>query len=315
MSPDPDEVVLFDRTKAVPGSLAALFFSYPHKGKYDNVATVRIGGKPTSEKVLAFLRARAETPEFEGQYVEVVGSRPDGKVMRFQARRRDLLHHFIGLRAIGVWVRTYRSLAIVQFAKEASRTAFSYDGSFTTERIERMATRQTILEKRKPGRESISAEDARKHTLAEWADARVELALDMAAFFRRKRAEGLRPSKNAKLFLDGGPCKNLIYVMFFRNPDDPVYPVLVYVGQTTQTLAARMSEHFSDHRTFADLLCLATAPVDVVCLVLNVVEPDDGISLNDMEAEAIAIFQGVSPLGANMLHGASRFRKKNNTSG
>lgn len=254
---------------------------------------------PKDKDVFAFCKSDSKRPEFKGEYVEPVGFIPKKGPLRFQSRRRDILWHFIATGRTTVHLRTANSLAVVSFPEENSYKALSDQGSFQTYRMKSMTGRQLAIARKETGNGSLDAFNTTEHSLASWPDSRIKVALDYASWCRDKRKGST--DRNVRNFLIGGPCKNLIYFMAFRQMNDPIAPVLVYIGQTTQTFAERMGDHFKAHATLVDLLCMTTPEENVISFVLDVSGPDD--DLDTLEYEAIAVFGGVSPTGANMVHG------------
>lgn len=255
---------------------------------------------PDDGPVLAFCESDAKRPEYKGEYVERVGSMPSGGPLRFQSRRRDLLWHFVKTGRVECRLRTGDSLAVVMFPADAGYSALTHRGSFETHRMHPMASRQLALERKRTGDRELTSLGVAEHFLEAWPDPRIKVALAYGRLCRVKRSAST--DRNARDFLAGGPCKGLIYFMAFRQLDDPISKVLVYVGQTKYTMAVRMEQHFEAHATLADMLCMTTAANDVVAFVLDIAEP--GESLDMLEAEAIAAFACVSMHGANMLHGS-----------
>lgn len=284
-----------DTTKAVKGSRLAMFI--------ETLSDDEIPKHPPKQHIAGnaevFYHSDSKRPEFEGEYVPPIGTIPKKGPMRVQSRRRDLLWHFIATRRLNIHLRTADELAIVKFSGESSYKGLSDEEGFQTHRMRSMTKRQLELARKKTGNGSLDAFDTKTHALESWRDPRIRFALKYAEWCRVLRKDSI--DRNTRNFLMGGPCKNLIYLMAFRQPNDPAAPVLIYIGQTTQTFADRMGEHFKAHATLVDLLCMTTPAQDVIAFVLDICSSGD--DLDTLEHEAIAVFGGVSRYGANMVHG------------
>ena len=261
--------------------------------------------EPTRGSVYAFCVSDAKAPEFEGEFVDAVSSAPGPGPMRFQSRRRDLHWHFISTKRTGVVWRTAHGLAIVSFPANNDYAALTERQTFVTYRMLPMKPRQLALERMRTGNAELESVATVEHSIRDWSDPRIEVAFAYARRCRKLRA-GSR-DKNVVRFLNGEPCKNLIYFIAFRQPNDPVAPLLIYVGQTQQTFESRMRQHFEAHATLADTLCAITPVEDMFAFVLDIATEDD--DLDTLEDEAIKFFSGVTMHGANMIHGHPKNKK------
>ncbi len=255
--------------------------------------------------VYAFCISDARDPEFEGEFVEAVSSTPGPGPMRFQSRRRDLHWHFISTKRTGVIWRTAHGLATVTFAPGNGYAGVTDRGTFVTRRMLPMKPRQIALERARTGDRSLTSAGIVEHAIRDWDDPRIGAAFEYARWCRQKRVGN--KDKNVTRFLNGEPCKNLIYFIAFRQPNDPIAHFLVYVGQTQQTFESRMQQHFEAHATLADTLCAITPSNDMIAFVLDIATEDD--DLDTLEAEAIEFFSTVSAHGANMIHGHQKNKK------
>lgn len=260
--------------------------------------------EPEHGSVYLFCVSDAKNPEFEGEFVDAVSSTPGPGPMRFQSRRRDLHWHMIHTQRTRVVWRTAHGLAVVRFSPTDDYSAIAEDQSFSTDRMLPMKSRQLALERLRTGDSSLTSLGTVKHKLGDWSDPRIEAALRYARQCRKLRS-GIR-ERNVMRFLNGEPCKNLIYFIAFRQRSDPISPFLIYVGQTRQTFESRMKQHFEAHATLADTLCCITPPEDMIAFVLDV--ETDGDDLDMLESEAIAFFSCVTMYGANMIHGHEKTR-------